>query len=292
MRLLRVTNRPGVYKDKPGCCIYCGTLDDPNPDLREEHIIPTALEGRLRFPYASCPECEAITSAIEGHVIGRSFGDSRAPAGMKRGRKRKWPKKFVVHVNRKATTRTIGAWGRDDKKEDFEEVEVDVENHPGPMVMPNFPVAGFFTRAEPNDSDFCPVSLYIAVPEDFRQRVNKLGGSVAVGQSVRTETFGRFIAKIAHSFAAAEIGIGNFIPFLTRAIRGQRPMYLSQYIGGHVPNFPIEPTNQVHKLEIYRFNSDSHPYVLVARVQLLAAHGFPTYDVVVGAVTRATRLPL
>src|SRR5215212_3632262 len=48
-----------------GTCIYCGSVDD----LRDEHIIPKALNGDWILPAASCRVCEAITSKFEMKVL-------------------------------------------------------------------------------------------------------------------------------------------------------------------------------------------------------------------------------
>lgn len=62
------TNR--TILGKVGKCIYCRKSDVP---LSDEHIIPYGLNGNEVLLDASCNECNKITSAFEGHVLGRAF---------------------------------------------------------------------------------------------------------------------------------------------------------------------------------------------------------------------------
>src|SRR5690242_17064212 len=99
--LKSVTNRPLRFNNGPGCCIYCGSAGDPN--LRDEHIIPDAISGRIKYRKASCAECAVKTGAVEGRVVSRLFGYARAYMMLKRGHRRKWPEKFPVYY-------TDGPW--------------------------------------------------------------------------------------------------------------------------------------------------------------------------------------
>jgi 5-methylcytosine-specific restriction endonuclease McrA len=98
---VRVISQQIVFKP-PGKCIYCGSPGDPK--LHTEHIIPESLGARFEFLKASCHACSVKTGAVEGHVVSRLFGDTRAFLGMRRGKKRKWPEKFSVHVKPETET--------------------------------------------------------------------------------------------------------------------------------------------------------------------------------------------
>lgn len=60
-----------------GRCIYCGSDGGAN-GLRDEHIVPFALGGNAVLPKASCSDCEAIISYVEGFVGRAVFGLMRS----------------------------------------------------------------------------------------------------------------------------------------------------------------------------------------------------------------------
>ena len=138
----KVRTRSQVYPSLDRC-IYCES--DGAPDgLRDEHIVPDALGGRLIIKKASCHDCEKETHAFEGRVISHLYGDTRAHIGMRRGKKRKWPEKFAVR-----TTRTTGP----------EEIEVSLDEHPGTMFAMKLTPSGIFLNHPPDDRDFSGVKL-------------------------------------------------------------------------------------------------------------------------------------
>ncbi|PJG53748.1 hypothetical protein CVM73_18615 [Bradyrhizobium forestalis] len=139
-----------------------------------------------------------------------------------------------------------------------------------------------------DDDEFIIAGPKLYVPQDFQERGRALGlagGSVLVGgtskQSFTTEDLGRFLAKIAHSYAVAVRGLGSFVPFLTGAIRGARPMHLSHYIGKIDPSLPQSDYKHLHVLED-GFIRIGYRQLLVVRVRLLAVDSYPAYEVVVG----------
>jgi hypothetical protein len=132
------------------------------------------------------------------------------------------------------------------------------------------------------------------VPNDFQQRVKKLGlvgkrllfGGRGGSQPMYPEDLARFLCKIAHAYAVSLYGIGSFIPFLTPAIRGERPMYLSHYVGRIQPWEPFK-ADQLHVLQ-HGIRELGGRRLLMVRIRLLAVDNYPAYDVIVGEATRAT----
>ena len=64
--------------------------------------------------------------------------------------------------------------------------------------------------------------------------------------------FARLLAKIAHSFAVAELGLTGFNPFLHNLIRGIPPLYPFYYVGGSFSELISWPEigTDLHRLEI------------------------------------------
>jgi hypothetical protein len=290
-KLKKVIVRTVKYS-APGCCIYCGSSGDP--DLQDEHIIPDAILGRYLFQRASCHECENKTHAVEGRIIASLYGDSRAYLGMRRGHHRKWPKTFSVHVKSSDSTTIGNAIEPHESIEEFTRKEIAIGDYPSPFVSVNLPPAGIVLRTQPDDTNSKPHSLNISTPPDFKERVKRIGDRSRVllggGRKLRREDFGRFLAKIGHSYAVATLGIGSFIPFLTKAIRNERPMYLSHYVGGALANTPVLPTEYLHTLQVGLCRFDSGEKLVNVRIRLFAVDGFPAYDLIVGEATRATPL--
>lgn len=224
-------------------------------------------------------------------MINRLYGDSRAYIKMRRGHRRKWPKTFTIHI-KPADKPTIGTrLEQHESLDDFTPVEIPMDDHPSPMIVPNLHPAGIFSQRPMDDGLFRFESMNIAGPPDFWERAKKVAGkgnSILLGaaKSLSGDDFGRFIAKIAHSYAIAFLGVGSFEPFLTNALRNLRPMYLSHYVGGAI-NIPSPPTDHQHILTVGQaFNSTER--IVCVRVRLFAVDGFSAYDVAVGKATEAT----
>jgi hypothetical protein len=276
-------------KRLPGCCIYCGSLGDP--DLQMEHVIPESLGGKIKFPKASCRECAEKTSAFEGRVVSRLYGDSRALLGMRRGKGRKWPDTFQVYT-KPATDRTRSILTLSEKRDSYLPQQVSSAQLPGAIFLVKLPLAGIVRGVQLDDKNFPIESFSVAsATPDMIDRLRQFRSEVLLGGGLNTEDFARFLAKIAHSYAAAVLGIGTFIPFLTKAIRGERPMYLSHYVGCSTPAVPIQPTDHLHVLQEGLCEISGGRRLVFVRVRLFAAPKiFPAYDVAVGEATRATPL--
>ena len=100
--------------------------------------------------------------------------------------------------------------------------------------------------------------------------------------TVHTEPFCLMLAKIAHSFAVAELGVGGIDPFLTDMIRHRDLSNRAGFIGGGEGNEP--PSNDLHELAFDTAIS-SEPNVIAVRIRLLGILGTPTYHVAVGRST-------
>ena len=93
-------------------------------------------------------------------------------------------------------------------------------------------------------------------------------------------SFCRLLAKMAHAFAIAELGIGSFDSTVSAYARGHDLSHCLQHIGSKDADEPS--TNRLHELSII----DSRPNgMLIVRIRLLAKLGTPTYYVVVSDET-------
>jgi hypothetical protein len=98
-------------------------------------------------------------------------------------------------------------------------------------------------------------------------------------QSFRPDIFCRFIAKIAHGAAVAELGLDAFDPLLPDIIAG-RSKYFSHLVGSTIKRGTYRTS--LHEISLFL----QRGYV-VASVQLFAKFGFRPYAAVVGRASRA-----
>lgn len=59
-----------------GVCIYCG-WDGGRDGLHDEHAVPYSLGGNTELLGASCIDCEAVTSYLDGYMANAIFGHLR-----------------------------------------------------------------------------------------------------------------------------------------------------------------------------------------------------------------------
>jgi hypothetical protein len=64
-----------------GVCIYCG-WDGGEKGLRDEHAVPYALGGNTELLQASCADCEAVTSYLDGYLANAIFRHMRVHMGL------------------------------------------------------------------------------------------------------------------------------------------------------------------------------------------------------------------
>ena len=83
---------------------------------------------------------------------------------------------------------------------------------------------------------------------------------------------GKMLAKIAHAFATAELGYGNFRPHLLDIILNRPPLYISQYVGGIRD---VEPPlgNDLHEIEIDKTGLGKGHYVII-QINFLPTENF------------------
>jgi len=113
--------------------------------------------------------------------------------------------------------------------------------------------------------------------DNLNERVSAIKGKVNATRWFTLEPFGRMLCKIAHTFAFAEFR-GQFDIYLDGIIRGERPFYLSQYVGcSIIEEPPGNLTNTLHQIG-YLF----HNRYIMIRIRLFAIVDGPIYWVVVG----------
>lgn len=252
-----------------GTCIYC---PDTGPNLSTEHIIPEGIGGMYKLPTSSCKKCASITSSLEGRVISRLYGDARAHLRTRRKRNKKFSDAFTVRRE------------KDGVKED---VLVSLSDHPGAITTLTFKNTPGILRHNPlsEKDDWGNADIAVWFAPNAIQNIGKIGGRVVVTNDLPVSDFARFLAKIAHSYTVACLGIGNFKPFLTDAIISDNPKYLPHYVGGSTRGMPFSDQPDLHELLLSRVPHETLPHLWQVSIRLFSPLGFPTYDVITGEVT-------
>lgn len=255
-----------------GKCIYCG-VDGSGEPLGLEHVIPESLGGTLELPGASCRACEAITGAFEGKNVTRLFQIVRKQLRFPRKRR---GRKDRVRQGSELFPVTI----------DGRKVDLSVQECPGFLVSFLFEVPTALLGIAPTLEPFVG-RIEIRKLLDFNERLNKLqeiyGQQVEVNFPVsgNSEEVGRLLAKIGHAYAAAELGINAFRPFLLEIIRGG-DTYLLRHLVGSAAG-PSEPAgDDLHEIEIVPPSLFGSGKLVVVKIRLFANQEMGTHYVVAG----------
>jgi HNH endonuclease len=257
-------------------CIYCN--ERPPPPLTVEHIIPESLGGMLTIEGASCAQCSGQTHAFEGHAcravlpVRRQMGFPRKQRGAK-DRIRRKAERFVLMLDRNR-------------------VKVPIDDFPALLMSLVFPFPGILLGQQPDDKPLSGGVYSAELMEGFGEKLNRIkakyrANSVGImgieptGRGAEDD-YGRMLAKIAHSYAAAELGCGNFDPFLVHVIRGVKPYYLPYFIGS-ISDFGGSKalSDDLHEISLDHNFPSAEPYIIV-RLRLFANRNTPTHLIVVG----------
>ena len=255
-------------------CIYCASVEA----LGEEHIIPFGLGGKSTLPRGSCKKCAKITGAFEGTCLRTILGPLRMYFDLPSRRKNERPKKLPLKVKLTASA-------------DWSYIDVDQESYPFLILMPLLPLpdelSGHTTLGERGAKVkqlwIRGASFRHGITPHVQELAEKLGVAVIEPTATfKAAEFFRMLAKIAHSFALAEMGSDALVPFLRPIICDGETGNSVQYIGG------LETTeaavNILHELSFCSLPAAARD-VIAVRIRLLAALETPTYFVAVGRLT-------
>jgi hypothetical protein len=236
-------------------CIYCEA--SPSPELLgDEHIIPFGLNGNLVLPKASCAECGRVTgTVVEQEVLRKMLIDIRTHHKMNTRRPKDRPTK--LRVARFRRDKSFERWDN-----------VSLSDHPFAMFLPNFALPTEITGG-PHHNGFIMHGGGLYAPPEFIPLLTRFGPGAGYVQMFHPEMFCRMVAKIAHSYAVAELGMNSFEPFLPDVILGKAPS-ISRFVGT-LP-FRSAPTEQLHRLSINRAKG-----LVQVQVRLFAKYGGPIY---------------
>lgn len=265
-------------------CIYCGSVDyyeNSTQKLGDEHIFPLSLSGDWIFPNASCRACERITGRIESILLNGFLLQARRALGLK-GR---------TKANRQKPT--FGVF--DDVSGQTVKVDIAIDQNPGLLILPRFglpPLMNGIVGGSPTLEELLPTPPFTMVLGDFHsarfRNANGLGHWSP--PDIDVPLFCRFLAKVAHSYATAFLGVTGFHRTLPDILSNPdfRSRDVLPYVGMHTTYGPFNSLNYLG-IKVVRFEGFR---LIVVEVGLFSGLGAPIYWVIVGTHLESPRLPL
>lgn len=252
---------PKTYPS-PGRCIYCGAK---GVALGDEHIIPLALGGAFVIAKASCRSCEKITHRYERTVARQIFGNFRLRHNFPTRHPEERPKHLRIG--------TVTAGGVSALK------DIPVVEHHGTAFTYKFGRAHLLAGL-PRGADklqFIPIA--IVDHDDAKRLIERHHWDGKVTIRVTPYELARMVAKIAHAYAVAELGIDSFNPLALDVVLNQTED-VGYTVGGTLDDVPpVE--GGAHLLEISYDGIVPNVFIIVG-VRLFSSLGAPVYHVVVG----------
>lgn len=264
---MTIDSEPTTYPAR-GLCLYCpATERRPGSGLKltEEHILAEGVGGSLIIPEASCKICADITSAIEGDVQKNLLLAPKRALGIK-GKNRNPSPTIALTALR---------YGRN-----WKTVLLPSNAHPAMLFL-----MAFGEPAILGDSNVRPgvAGAWVHLLGSF-DAVQKMGITELATPAFDTIRFSQFLAKTAHSFAAATARSVEYEPLLVDFIKmkvkrkGADPTCFN-HVGG-IPN-QFAPSSSLHELALRTVNIRGEWYLSV-HIRLFGMLGGPVYTVVVG----------
>jgi hypothetical protein len=279
MRLRRLPNPPHIRTDEVlpvrqtkiatrpypsvGRCIYCYATkyceDQPNKKLGEEHIIPAGLGGRLILPEASCHKCETMNNSAETFCQNNMLEAFRLHLGITRS--------GAPHKSLRAEFLQRDGWHTH---------KISASRCPVIMMVPTLPAPDVFFPHPPERSNVLQFTAVTIWSE--KEILRLLHDFDAIDWRIRSKhtrlkPFVRMLAKIAHAYCVAELGLGGFHPLLLPIIRGEFGYPGHRFVGG-TANIPDKHTR--HELDLQRERHGDRMYWIV-RIRMFSDLGFPEY---------------
>jgi hypothetical protein len=246
-------------------CIYCGTTENAGKPFQNEHGIPQLLRGHYEILNSSCSACAKSTSEIERKCSEQIF--ERLSFRLKLAEQKIY-RNIKLNFYPGVTPKRIS---------------LPIDKAPFALSMPVFSPLGFLAG---NESDnWSKLGMWTIQDKNFKNIGLPAGWKrYEYKYKYPLREFVRMIAKIAHCEAVADLGYGNFKPFLPNLIRGTDNSKLPYFVGGAPIELP--PTKLRHHRIAFKFftNATSKQQIVCVNVQLFAELGTPQYFVVVGEV--------
>ncbi|WP_165922887.1 hypothetical protein [Sulfurirhabdus autotrophica] len=230
-----------------------------------EHIIPYSLSGNWVIQDASCASCADITSKIEARCSRGFFSEIRTHLELSTRRKKRRPEALVI---------------TEVSKSGEIQFSLPVKDHPYRFTTVDLEPCTYLGGKDASETTHVR-AVAIKFQQDYERRISLLGsGSFAHDSKIDYLALYALLAKIAHAYAAAELGHGSYQPLLLDVIYG-KPVPVSTYIGGTGVIGEMTPWNVIHRCRVFKEDILGIQHIL-CDVQLFSNLGAPIYRIAVG----------
>lgn len=265
----------------PGMCIYCYQVY-PDSELTEEHVIPYALAANTMILEKSCCKiCQKEITRYEQAVLKHQIGVFRAQVDAPTRNKKDRPKEVDIHFVEVGEDRRV--------VRDLGTRSIPILDAPTMINLWQSPPPAILQESFRRPSQPWAFSDRVAVEALCKRVAEETGAKHGIAMSIGKVNrlhYLRSLAKTAHAYAAAELGLDAFEPFLCDIILN-RSDDAETYVGDMpgIGPFPFDPD---HTLQISLGEADggSAGRFLVVRIQLYPSIRSPEHLVVVGVPTR------
>jgi len=249
-------------------CAYCPSTEN----LSAEHIIPFGLGGNLVLPMASCEVHRKATCKVEDFVLRKYLCALRSHLSLPSRKPHLRPDRYPL-VLRKGTH----SWKK----------KVRLSEHPGVVRFVMFEPPGKVEGRPPEQKTFSVRFLTAFIFPDMADRLARLGADAAEDRVVMgAMSLARMLAKIAHAFAVAELGVDAFEKtYVTHLVLNDAPDW-NYWVGGYDRGRQVE-ARELHELRFLRRDQDLSVIVHLF-VPYCPREG---YEVVVGCLRSDVKIP-
>lgn len=280
LREYDVVSGPARHLPSPGKCIYCGAT---GVKLTDEHVIPYALgKDATILDKACCETCQKIIQRYEQEVLKKQLGVFRAMVEAPTRRPRDRPKTVVLPLVE------VDKAGR--KVRDLGQRTISIEDAPLILNLWQSPPPQILNeRCDPANAEgrsWHFIERKVADP--LLQKVALEEGVSFVDiklEPVNRLHYLRSLAKTAHAFVAAELGVDAFEHFLTDVILC-RSDEVGKYVGDVSGVASLEgATEHTFKITIGEVIPDGDRIakgMIAVFMQLWGDLGSPPHIIVVG----------
>ncbi|RWA68003.1 hypothetical protein [Mesorhizobium sp.] len=263
----------------PGRCIYCGIAGKP---LTDEHVVPFALGANsLVLEKSCCSDCQKIIQKYEQEVLKKQLGVFRAqvdaPTRNRKDRATDVPMHFVEVNEQGKPMRDLGRR------------RIALAEAPLMICLWSSPLPELL---DPKGAGSVPLGqpwTYVdqqAMAVMVKQVAEETGAkhvAAKIGE-VNRRHYLRSLAKTAHAYAAAEMGLDAFDPMLVDLILCRRDD-VETFVGDLPHESPFDADDS-HTFQIAIGEPLDGPGAgyLVARIVLYPTLGSPAHVVILGRV--------
>jgi hypothetical protein len=255
-------------------CAYCTTGDAPSTEaLTSEHIIPFGFGGELILPNASCAAHQTATSKVEAFVLRKYLCALRSHLGLPSRKPLQRPDGYPLKLRS-----GLHSWKK----------KVKLADHPGIVRFVMFEPAGRVIGRVREPETFSFRLIDAKIFQDVDERLARLGAdSFEDGVTVKAIILARFIAKIGHSFAIAELGFGAFEELYVTHLVSSDARDWSYWVGGYDRGRDVR-AGELHELRFLR-RGDDLSVIVHLLVPYCPRYG---YEVIVGRIRPGVEIPV